>query len=203
MKQTLQLKLTQHLTLTPQLQQSIRLLQLSTIELNAEVERMLQENPLLERAESEDERPVEVPLAGPGRVGDEREHTVREAAGDDHDARGARDDVASDTSDFADYDDFLPQQIATSTLRDHLNGQLALLNLPLRDRQIVTALIDALDDDGYLATPLEEIAELFPAELEIEPEELSIALKYVQSFEPSGVGARDCAECLALQLKSL
>ena len=68
MKQTLQLKLSQHLTLTPQLQQSIRLLQLSTIELNAEVERMLQENPLLERAESEDERPVEVPLAGPGRA---------------------------------------------------------------------------------------------------------------------------------------
>ena len=58
------------------------------------------------------------------------------------------------------------------------NGQLALLNLPLRDRQIVTALIDALDDDGYLPTPLEEIAELFPAELEIEPEELTIALKY-------------------------
>ena len=221
MKQTLQLKLSQHLTLTPQLQQSIRLLQLSTIELNAEVERMLQENPLLERAESEDERAVEVPLAGPGRVGDEREHSVREVAGDDHDSRGARDDVASDTPDFADYgsggdsdwggggnsddEDFLPQQIATSTLRDHLNGQLALLNLPLRDRQIVTALIDALDDDGYLATPLEEIAELFPAEheLEIEPEELSIALKYVQSFEPAGVGARDCAECLTLQLKTL
>src|SRR6188472_859088 len=217
MKQTLQLKLSQHLTLTPQLQQSIRLLQLSTIELNAEVERMLQENPLLERAESEDERPVEVPLAGPGRVGDEREHSVREVAGDDHDSRGTREDVASDTSDFADYgsggdsdwggggnsddEDFLPQQIATSTLRDHLNGQLALLNLPLRDRQIATALIDALDDDGYLATPLEEIAEPFPAELE--PEELSIALKYVQSFEPAGVGARDCAECLTLQLKTL
>jgi RNA polymerase sigma-54 factor len=221
MKQTLQLKLSQHLTLTPQLQQSIRLLQLSTIELNAEVERMLQENPLLERAEAEEERAVEVPLAGPGRAGDEREHGVREAPSDDGDARGAREDVASDTSDFADYggggggdsdwggggsgddEDFLPQQIATSTLRDHLNGQLALLNLPLRDRQIVTALIDALDEDGYLATPLEEIAELFPAELELEPEELTIGLKYVQSFEPVGVGARDCAECLTLQLKTL
>ena len=219
MKQTLQLKLSQHLTLTPQLQQSIRLLQLSTIELNAEVERMLQENPLLERAEAEDERAAEVPLAGPGRAGDDREHSVREVSSDDSDARGTRDDGAPDPSDFADYggggdsdwggggsgddEDFLPQQIATSTLRDHLNGQLALLNLPLRDRQIVTALIDALDDDGYLATPLEEIAELFPAELEIEPEELSIALKYVQSFEPAGVGARDCAECLTLQLKTL
>jgi RNA polymerase sigma-54 factor len=220
MKQTLQLKLSQHLTLTPQLQQSIRLLQLSTIELNAEVERMLQENPLLERAESEEDRAVEVPLAGPGRVGEEIERGPRESAvaDDNHEMRGTRDD-APEVSDFADYgsggdgdwgggngsddDDFLPQQIATSTLRDHLNGQLALLNLPLRDRHIVAALIDALDDDGYLPTPLEEIAELFPAEIEIEPEELTIALKYVQSFEPAGVGARDCAECLALQLKTL
>ena len=220
MKQTLQLKLSQHLTLTPQLQQSIRLLQLSTIELNAEVERMLQENPLLERAEGEDERAAEVPLAGPGRAGEEIERSTREpAVAEDNDMRGTRDD-APEASDFADYgggggdsdwgggngsddDDFLPQQIATSTLRDHLNGQLALLNLPLRDRHIVTALIDALDEDGYLPTPLEEIAELFPAELEIEPEELSIALKFVQSFEPAGVGARDCAECLALQLKTM
>ena len=218
MKQTLQLKLSQHLTLTPQLQQSIRLLQLSTIELNAEVERMLQENPLLERAETEDERPAEVPLAGPGRVGDEHERSTREVASDERDSRSTRDE-APEAADFADYggsgdsdwgggsgsddDDFLPQQIATSTLRDHLNGQLALLNLPLRDRHVVTALIDALDDDGYLATPLDEIAELFPAELEIDPDDLSIALKYVQSFEPAGVGARDCAECLALQLKTL
>jgi RNA polymerase sigma-54 factor len=229
-KQTLQLKLSQHLTLTPQLQQSIRLLQLSTIELNAEVERMLQENPLLERAEGEDERSaVEVPLAGPGRAGEERAGDERAGTRDDAgradtdpgtDARGTRErDDERDVRDYAEFggggdgdwggpggsddDDFLPQQVASSTLRDHLIGQLALLNLPLRDRQIVTALIDALDDDGYLATPLEEIAELFPAELEIEPEELSIALRYVQSFEPAGVGARNCAECLALQLRTL
>ena len=219
MKQTLQLKLSQHLTLTPQLQQSIRLMQLSTIELNAYVERILQENPLLERAEVEEERPVEVPLSGPGRAGDGTDHAHEVSSGDTaSDARSTRDEVP-EVADFGDYsgsgdsdwgggstnddDDFLPQQIATNTLRDHLNGQLALLNLPLRDRQIVAALIDALDDDGYLTTPLEEIAELFPAELEIEPEELSIALKYVQSFEPAGVGARDCAECLALQLKTL
>ncbi|HXR56770.1 MAG TPA: RNA polymerase factor sigma-54 [Casimicrobiaceae bacterium] len=222
MKQTLQLKLSQHLTLTPQLQQSIRLLQLSTIELNAEVERMLQENPLLERAEVEEDRiAAEVPLSGPGRLSDGAERSHEVAASDTaSEIRATRDD-APEVADFADYgsggggdsdwgggnanddDDFLPQQIATSTLRDHLNGQLALLNLPLRDRHIVTALIDALDDDGYLATPLEEIAELFPSELEIEADELNIALKYVQSFEPSGVGARDCAECLALQLRAL
>jgi RNA polymerase sigma-54 factor len=219
-KQTLQLKLSQHLTLTPQLQQSIRLLQLSTLELNAEVERILQENPLLERAEVEEEGTGEVSLAGPGRGTDALDRAAATETANDarSDAPSVRDE-APEIADFADYggggdgdwggssgsddDEFYPQQVATSTLRDHLNEQLALLNLPLRDRTIVTALIDALDDDGYLASPLDEIAELFPQELEIDGDELNIALKYVQSFEPAGVGARDCAECLALQLKSL
>src|SRR4029078_13011889 len=129
----------------------------------------------------------------PGRIADGAERNTRDAPASDtvSEIRGTRDD-APDVGDFSDYrsggdgdwgggnanddDDFLPQQIATSTLRDHLNGQLALLNLPLRDRHIVTALIDGLDDDGYLATSLEEIAELFPPELEIEPDELNIAL---------------------------
>ncbi len=218
-KQTLQLKLSQHLTLTPQLQQSIRLLQLSTLELNAEVERMLQENPLLERAEGEgdDEHvPLPLPLAGPGRVETDAGDTRGSAADDDRAAPSSDDSPL--VAEYAEYggsdadwggaghgddDDFLPQQVASSTLREHLLGQLALLNLPLRDRRLATALIDALDDDGYLPTSLEEFARLFPDELEIEPEELSIALKYVQSFEPAGVGARDCAECLALQLKAV
>jgi RNA polymerase sigma-54 factor len=118
-------------------------------------------------------------------------------------------DYSSGDSDWgssgaADDDDgFFPQQVATSTLRDHLLGQLAELNLPLRDRQIVAALIDALDEDGYLHSSLEELAEVFPDELDIDPDELSIALRYVQSFEPAGIGARDAAECLALQLKAL
>ena len=220
MKQTLQLKLSQHLTLTPQLQQSIRLLQLSTIELNAEVERMLQETPLLERAETEEEsaRPEEYPLSGPGRHGESAERPSSSSTSTEApEARSPREDVP-EIADFTDYgrgadsdwgggssedEDFFPQQVATSTLRDHLNEQLATMNLPLRDRRIVAALIDALDEDGYLPTPLDEIAELFQADSEIELEELSIALKYVQSFDPVGVGARDCSECLALQLKVL
>ena len=208
MKPTLQLKLSQHLTLTPQLQQSIRLLQLSTLELNAEVERMLQENPLLEKAE--DEEP-----AGPPR---EYPTTVSVASSDK--PAGDADDAAPEPADLvveagdgdwgsrsggSDDDDgaYLPQQVATSSLRDHLNAQLALLNLPLRDRQIVAALIDALDDDGYLTTSLEELFELFPEELAIDADELSIALKHLQNMEPAGVGARDAAECLTLQLKAL
>ena len=220
MKQTLQLKLSQHLTLTPQLQQSIRLLQLSTIELNAEVERMLQENPLLEKAESDDEAlPSGADANGAIAPPSPNVESAERASGND-DERPAPD--ATDGSDFTDYgsgggngdsdwgtassgddDDFYPQQVAVNSLRDHLIEQLAMLNLPLRDRQLVAALIDAVDDDGYLGSSLEEIAEMFPAELEIDPDELAIALKYVQSFEPVGVGARDCAECLALQLKAL
>src|SRR2546429_4583910 len=106
MKQTLQLKLSQHLTLTPQLQQSIRLLQLSTLELNQEVERMLQENPLLERAEGEEDtaRPEDVLLAGPGRLSETTDRTTQDAAPDSNaaEARGAHDD-APDPADFTDY----------------------------------------------------------------------------------------------------
>jgi RNA polymerase sigma-54 factor len=227
MKQTLQLKLTQHLTLTPQLQQSIRLLQLSTLELNAEVDRMLQENPLLEREEGEEEvPPQEFAVSGtaPGPVTTER--PTRDDDGDSDgesvagvDSAPTRDDLP-DVTDFADYggggtdgdwgggssnedDDFSPQQVASSSLRDHLMGQLALLNLPLRDRQIVAALIDALDDDGYLASSLDEISDMFSEHDALEPEELMIGLKYLQSFEPAGVGARSPSECLVLQLKAL
>ena len=222
MKQTLQLKLSQHLTLTPQLQQSIRLLQLSTVELNAEVERMLQENPLLEKAEAEgDDEPAlasqiaatystEAALthdddrAGGKEAGDEvRERTDVVDRTDFEDYSGGDSDWGGGSSSDDDDDGFYPQQVAASSLRDHLLSQLAVLNLPLRDRQLVASLIDALDEDGYLHVSLEEIAEMFPPELEIDPDELSIALCYLQSFEPAGIGARDASECLALQLKAL
>jgi len=227
MKQTLQLKLSQHLTLTPQLQQSIRLLQLSTIELNAEVERLLQENPLLEKADDDDAPPAELPLPGVTPPSDAEARAERGEEPDRADTEPVYDtaDAANGTveverADFEDYssgdsdwgggpapddedDGFYPQQVAARTLRDHLNGQLAELNLPPRDRLIVAALIDALDEDGYLSSPLDEIAGMFPEEYAIEADDLNIALKYVQSFEPAGVGARDAAECLALQLKAL
>jgi RNA polymerase sigma-54 factor len=227
MKQTLQLKLTQHLTLTPQLQQSIRLLQLSTLELNAEVDRMLQENPLLEREEGdEDVPPQESAVTGtaPGPVTIERPTRDDDGDGDGDGVSGVdtaptRDDLP-DVTDFADYgggatdgdwgggssnedEDFSPQQVATSSLRDHLVGQLALLNVPERDRQIVAALIDALDDDGYLASTLDEISDMFSENDALDADELMIGLKYLQSFDPPGVGARSPAECLCLQLKAL
>jgi RNA polymerase sigma-54 factor len=229
MKPTLQLKLSQHLTLTPQLQQSIRLLQLSTLELNAEVERMLQENPLLEKdGEDEEGAPPESPASTTtGTASAEPAETVRVSDGDDEradepydTAEAAERGVPATEVEFADEgggtgegdwgsapsgddDEFYPQQVAASTLRDHLMSQLGMLSLPRRDRTLVVALIDALDDDGFLTSSLDELAELFPEELEIEPDELVIALRYLQSFEPVGVGARNIGESLALQLKAL
>ncbi len=210
MKPTLQLKLSQHLTLTPQLQQSIRLLQLSTLELNAEVERLLQENPLLEKAD-DDEAPSPPVDYAPTMVtvanGEDQSVAPDAAPNAEFDVMagvGGDNDWGSSAGSSDDDEEFFsPQQVATCSLRDHLNEQLALLNLPLRDRQLASALVDALDDDGYLTTSLDELLELFPEELGFDADDLSIGLKHLQSLEPAGVGARDCAECLGLQLKAM
>jgi len=197
MKPSLQLRLSQHLTLTPQLQQSIRLLQLSTVELNQEIERILMENPALEREDHHDE--AEVPLHAPAK--DAPASTPAEPAPAETDWlpdmaaswRGGGDDEEGDRN-FATAD--------TPTLREHLRGQLALVNLGERDRTLVALLIDALDDDGYLTQPLEEIVALLPPEAEVGLEDLAIALRHLQNLEPAGVGARSPGECLALQLRS-
>ncbi len=200
MKPSLQFRLSQHLTLTPQLQQSIRLLQLSTVELNQEIDRMLMDNPALEREDAEGEpeaaAAAPAPAGGPGASG-----SAEPAAPDtDWSAeiasswRGPDDDEDGDRSFTA------PD---TPTLRDHLRGQLSLTNLGDRDRVFVELLIDAVDEDGYLTQPLEEIAALLPAEAEADLEELGIALRHLQNLEPAGVGARSPRECLALQLRIL
>jgi RNA polymerase sigma-54 factor len=101
-----------------------------------------------------------------------------------------------DDTDYADI------QAASTSLRDHLDAQLALTPLSERDRALVRFLIEGLDDDGYLTQSLEELAELLPPELEFELDDLQIALKHLQYLDPTGVGARNPRECLALQLKS-
>ena len=210
MKQTLQLKLTQHLTLTPQLQQSIRLLQLSTLELNQELERFLAENPLLERDEGDEDGAPAARLNGAATVSTVADTAPPEAAPPAEDEpRPTADDwyletggsgPARDDSDEAEY----PQLAADSpSLRDHLLQQLSLMALPDRDRSLIGLLVDALDDDGYLTQPLEEIAAMLPAELAVDPDELAIALKHLQNLDPTGVGARSPAECLELQLVAL
>jgi RNA polymerase sigma-54 factor len=198
MKPSLQFRLSQHLTLTPQLQQSIRLLQLSTIELNQEIDRILMENPALEREEPEG---GEHEAAAPPAVSSTSAPTEPAPAEADWSAdiaaswRGSPDEEEDGDRSFA--------TPATPTLREHLLSQLTLTNLDGRDRAFVMVLIDALDEDGYLTQPLEEIAALLPAEAEAGMEELTIALRHLQHFEPAGVGARSPGECLCLQLRTL
>ncbi len=211
MKQTLQLKLSQHLTLTPQLQQSIRLLQLSTLELNQELEKFLADNPLLEREETPVDTPFQAPSSststasssdGPSEEAPPGESGAGDAPGNDQDwftdapsSSGNRED-----SEDGDY----PQQAADApSLREHMIEQLVLMNLSRRDRSLVALLIEALDDDGYLTQSLEEIAEMVPEDMEVDPDELQIALRHLQQLDPTGIGARTPAECLELQLRAM
>jgi RNA polymerase sigma-54 factor len=219
MKQSLQLKLSQHLALTPQLQQSIRLLQLSTLELNQELEKFLEDNPLLEREEPS--VPPEV-FQAPGMNGEAANGTeavngeassetpppaetdsAPEAAANEGDwlsqeagnfGSGVRDDEDGEYS----QGEAIPLE-----LRTHLRWQLGFTKLSERDHCLVATLIESIDDDGYLTQDFDDLASLFPEDFALEREELGIALKHLQSFEPTGVGARSVAECLCLQLTAL
>jgi RNA polymerase sigma-54 factor len=227
MKQSLQLRLSQQLALTPQLQQSIRLLQLSTLELNQELEQILADNPLLERLDDPLADCVRIAPNGgldrasgataddpSGEIGDAPRAAADGAerdAGDggdgpggeaggldwSADSRGPRPEGDDDDRDY-------PQLSGQGeTLRDHLMRQLAGTGCSARDRALVVVIVDELDADGYLRSDLESLRVALPAELDIEPEELSTALRLLQSFDPPGVAARSIAECLLLQLAAL
>lgn len=249
MKPTLQFRLSQHLALTPQLQQSIRLLQLSTLELHQEVEQMLEQNPFLE---TDDEavsafEPLAERISTAEQAGERETERAAESSADG----GASDDAAPlDSAEFAgaeredwengteredfdgiretpgkssastDSDDFEGQDRDTpvQTLQDHLRAQLSGLRLPPLDAAAVMVLIESLTDEGYLADSLEDIALHLSADgtglaadsddgtpeerCEALLERLQCALRFLHSMEPTGVGARDLAECLTLQLRT-
>ncbi|GGC14009.1 RNA polymerase sigma-54 factor [Oxalicibacterium flavum] len=218
MKQSLQLRVSQHLALTPQLQQSIRLLQLSTLELHQELEQILAENPMLERTDDPLDHATRLladgAIGAPGVAGDGAGDAPAPAADGEasYEAGDAPEQAASEpdwsfddvarTSKAPEDDDGRPQLEAHEvTLREHLLEQVSLTVRELRDRALLELIIDALDDNGYLEESLEEIHARLPEELEIELEELHIALTLLQSFDPAGVGARNASECLALQIK--
>jgi len=216
MKPSLQLRLSQHLALTPQLQQSIRLLQLSTLELNQEIEQAMADNPLLER----DDDPLggtlhlradgsieAAPTTGPADV-----NTAQDTAAQD--ARDARDDAHDSAHDSLpdwgeargeargddDESSALDWACTPPSLREHLHMQLSCTKASERDRALVGLLIEALDESGYLQQTLDELLAICPESAAIEADELRAALSLLQSFDPPGVGARDTAECLRLQL---
>jgi len=199
MKHSLQLKLSQHLTLTPQLQQSIRLLQLSTVELNQELERYLAENPMLERAEFAGDEAQPAPATQPAPEQEAESPYQAEDSisfGEEFSGGGSRDE--------AERDDFTQIAAAEPTLQEALIRQLQLTAMSDRDKRLALLVIAHLDGDGYLTASLEELHEIGVGEIaDLDKDEVLIALRQVQNLEPAGVGARDLAECLVLQLKAL
>lgn len=236
MKPSLQFRLSQHLALTPQLQQSIRLLQLSTLELHQEVEQMLEQNPFLEPEEEfaplETAASAEFERQRNERVSSEDNGADREGGTSEAESGGLdtaelgtteRDDWENGTErdDFDgiretpsrqnDDDDFDPleRNSVSISLQEHLRQQLSGTRLSAQDMAAVDILIESLDEDGYLADSIEEIAaSLLPegADEEMQEEILSrlrCALGWLQNLEPVGVGAANLSECLILQLRTL
>jgi len=245
-KASLQVRLSQHLALTPQLQQSIRLLQLSTLELHQEIEQMMEQNPFLEP--EEDVALPEAQFEGlNASTSASAADSAKSATDTDADGRSSNDNVDEpagvDAAEFGtterddwengtERDDFdgireLPTSGSGSSgdndddferqnradgglsLEDHLRAQLSSLRLSDEDAAAVHVLIESLNEDGYLADPLEEIAERLAEVLGLEGDEeredlmgrLQCGLNFLQSMEPTGVGARTLGECLSLQLR--
>lgn len=203
--------MSQHLALTPQLQQSIRLLQLSTVELNQELEVILQGNPLLERVDGGvDTVESYIPevrnnegATTPDVPTQTEEYPQNDFAVDEMDFSGSTRWEKSGSGSDDDDNDFVFQESEAPTLREHLLSQLNLMPLSDRDQTLAALLVDAINEDGYLEHPLEELAEIFPEEYEVDPMELSTALKLIQHLDPPGIGARDLEECLTLQVQAL
>ncbi len=196
MKVQLQLKQSTHLALTPQLQQSIRLLQLSTLELEQEVETFLSSNPMLERVDATEEHDNALSATNESpEISAEAEGTV---SADDWDFGEGLGTGGQDQGE----EDVLPDRSVTpTTLHDHLFAQIRLMPLGERDMELLLVLIDNLDDDGYLRQPFEELVYLDATSLDrVETVEWSTALHLLQSMEPVGIGARNLSECLTLQI---
>jgi RNA polymerase sigma-54 factor len=207
LKATLQLRLGQQLTMTPQLQQAIRLLQLPALDLQAHIRQALESNVMLESLdelpevtgtpespsseqaqpeaqESPEERPAEVEIADDAWAEQSTGPSETPWSGD------------SDRSqEFADE--------RGQTLQDHLVWQLELARLEPRDQAIGLAIIDAINDDGYLIDSLDEIRQGLLPDVTCEVADVERVLTQVQSLDPAGVGARSIGECIGLQLKQL
>lgn len=201
MKPRLQTSIGQQLVLTPQLRQALHLLQLSALELEAEINLAVESNPLLDWDESE---PVQLE---DGTSGDDPAKD-----GDDRQQDDFRDDdwepateAFRDSPGWSGGDDVeASERVAQAdSLQDHLSWQLHLSQLSERDQRIGLLLIDAIDDDGYMREPLEAIVAALQPDTTCSVEEVQAVLRQVQCLDPCGVGARDLGECLSLQLDAL
>lgn len=224
MRPTLQLKMGQQLTMTPQLQQAIRLLQLSSLELQQEIQEALDSNPLLENDEEHGSvEHIELPKDNHDRhenegasnsnddeiewTKDERdtnENIQEQTIGDELPTDSSWDDYmsAAPASSGPAYEgeDTVYQGETTLDIQDHLKWQLNLSPFSEHDLAIATAIIDAIDDKGFLTVSTEDIVESVDIE-DVEIEEVQAVLKRIQHFDPIGVATRGLQECLLVQLQ--
>ena len=221
MKVSLNIQMGQHLTMTPQLQQAIRLLQLSTIELQQEIQNALDSNPLLELHEDYDNNATtKAETNTDDNRQDDYETELSASTVDINDVQNIPEDLPVDSAwddiftgnsantNTPDEDDegFESRSTVAETLYDHLLWQVNLTPFTITDRTIAVCIIDSLDENGYLHNDLEDILEaaqnILPNE-DIELDEIVAVLHLIQQFEPSGVAARNLQECLKIQLKQL
>ena len=204
MKQTLQLRLGQHLAMTPQLRQAIRLLQLSTLELQAEVQEALDSNLMLEADDDTDGSAVAEAAVAPADIPGEL--PVDSVWEDVYDLSPAGCGPPGGESDGAAFD---ADRAQTESLKDRLHWQMSMMRSSDTDRVIGAAIIDAVDDDGYLALTIEDIRQSLDRSPGLRDQEVTTlqeieaVLRRIQNFDPPGVAARDLGECLALQLRQL
>ncbi len=197
LKPSLQLRLTQQLTMTPQLQQAIRLLQLPVMELQTQIQEALEENVMLE---------VEEPTGGEDPVeGDGEAELAEVETASDGDWQDTQPTGLSDTSyqgsDFSGPQEYVDR--SEETLQDHLLWQLELENFDPRTTIIGQAIIDAVNDDGYLTDDLDTIRTTLAPEVLADVDEVEAVLSLVQRLDPAGIGARSVSECVLLQLRQL
>ena len=222
MKISLNIQMGQHLTMTPQLQQAIRLLQLSTLELQQEIQNALDSNPLLEVNEEHETRSQESETSKQEESPQDDYETelsnstieinTNQEIPDQLPVDTAWDDIFtgnsanSSMSNDEEEEGFESRSTVAETLYDQLLWQVNLTHFSLTDRTIAVCLIDALDENGYVTVELEDIQEaaqnILPNE-DIELDEVVAVLHRVQQFEPAGVAARNLQECLSIQLKQL
>ena len=221
MKLSLQLKLGQQLTMTPQLQQAIRLLQLSTLDLQQEIHQALETNPMLELIENDEEETApsqnsvaessDLPAMTTNAANLElpKQETEEPSWEDQIPTELAVDNNWYDSyptsnSSGSNYDsdtaDFESRNTKVDTLQDHLLWQLNLTPMSEKDATIAFSIIDAIDPNGMLTVEIESLHVSFEDELEIELDEVVAVLHRIQQFDPIGVGYRDLAECLLIQL---
>ena len=206
---SLQLRLTQKLALAPQLQQAIRLLQLNRIELRDYIQEAVDANPLLDQDETaeqpgkdREEVSLESEMADTKKAESENEYS-----GDDFESEQWQSDTGmeqwADSSGWS--EEFTDRQIADTSdtsLREHLLAQIRLAHFSQVDAAIATAIVYALDDDGFLMDDIPEIRQSLLPELMVEDDEINAVLHRVQRLEPVGVASRDTGECILIQLKA-